>query len=81
MTTIQQTDFQHGEILSIGFQPTFWYANVTVRRGRVSELVKVQLSEKEYRQIDGADFEGKEIDPELNQEIINRAKSLAFCFQ
>lgn len=81
MTTMQQTDYQNGEIFSIGFRPCMWYANVAVRNGRVAELVKVELSEKEYRHIYAADVEKSPIDSEIESAVINRAFSLAACFQ
>ncbi len=81
MTAIQQTDFQAGEIFSIGFRPCMWYADVCVRNGRVAELVKVELSESEYRHIHAADVEKTPIDAEIELNVINRAKNLAACFQ
>ena len=81
MTTMQQTDFQNGEIFSIGFRPCMWYAEVCVKNGRVAELVKVELSEKEYRHIYAADVEKTPIDSEIESAVINRAKNLAACFQ
>ena len=81
MITMQQTDFQTGEIFSIGFRPCMWYAEVCVKNGRVAELVKVELSEKEYRHIYAADVEKTPINPEIESAVIDRAKNLAACFQ
>lgn len=81
MNTMQQTDYQHGEIFSIGFRPCMWYAEVCVKNGRVSELVRVELSEKEYRHIYAADVEKTPIDSEIESAVIDRAKNLAACFQ
>ncbi len=81
MTTMQQTDFQNGEIFSYSFRPCMWYAEVCVKNGRVAELVKVELSEKEYRHIHAADVEKTPINSEIESAVINRAFSLAACFQ
>ena len=81
MITSQQTGIQNGEIFSIGFRPCMWFANVVVKNGRVAELVKVELSEKEYRHIHAADVEKTPINSEIESAVINRAISLAACFQ
>ena len=61
---------QNGEIFGLIDRPCMVVARVAVRNGKVSELVDVELSKDEAANVQ-----------QYKSQIINRAISLAACFQ
>ena len=61
---------QNGEIFGVIDRPCMVVARVAVRNGKVSELVDVELSKDEAANVQ-----------RYKSQIINRAFSLAACFQ
>lgn len=61
---------QNGEIFEVLDRPCMVVARVAVRNGKVSELVDVELSKDEAANVQ-----------QYKSQIINRAFSLAACFQ